>query len=272
LSSPQNPFEQLPPVEPSLDPPIPVPTEKAIRIEDPPFTGWDVLVLIGLTVGAIAILGAAVVVFAHLVLYPGIPIGDLAQSTGLAIVTQFLTYLVLLLAMIKLVEMRAGGFWQPIRWNWPGAWAGFLAGGSVLYFVLIGLAQLLPIPKHLPIDRFFDTPRQAMLMSVFAITMAPLMEELFFRGFLYPVLARRIGMVGSILITAVAFGFLHAAQLKYSWAVLVIFLVGLALTTVRAVTKSVAASFLVHVGYNGTLSMLLFVATSGFRHLERLNQ
>ena len=111
-----------------------------------------------------------------------------------------------------------------------------------------------------------------MLMSIFAVTMAPLMEELFFRGFLYPVLTRRIGMVASILLTSVAFGFLHGAQLKYSWAVLVIFLVGVVLTTVRALTKSVAASFLVHVGYNGTLSILLFVATSGFRHLERLNQ
>ena len=102
--------------------------------------------------------------------------------------------------------------------------------------------------------------------------MAPLMEELFFRGFLYPVLARRIGTVASILFTAVAFGLLHGAQLKYSWAVLVIFLVGVILTTVRALTKSVAASFLVHVGYNGTLSVLLFIATGGFRHLERLNR
>jgi membrane protease YdiL (CAAX protease family) len=98
------------------------------------------------------------------------------------------------------------------------------------------------------------------------------MEELFFRGFLYPVLARRLGAVASVVITAAAFGLLHCAQLKYSWAVLIIFLVGVMLTTVRAITKSVGASFLVHVGYNATLSALIFAATSGFRHLERLNQ
>jgi uncharacterized protein len=85
-------------------------------------------------------------------------------------------------------------------------------------------------------------------------------------------MARRLGRVAGILLTSVAFGLLHGAQLKYSWAVLIIFLVGIALTTVRALTKSVAASFLIHVGYNGTLSVLLFIATSGFRHLERLNQ
>jgi hypothetical protein len=54
--------------------------------------------------------------------------------------------------------------------------------------------------------------------------------------------------------------------------VLVVFLVGVALTIVRARTKSVAASMLVHMAYNGTLSLALFVASSGFRHLEKLNQ
>ena len=226
----------------------------------------------GIAVGAIAIVGASVVMFAHFVLYPKVPIVDLAQSTGLALIAQFLSYLVVLVAMFKLIEMRTGGFWHSLRWNWPQNWAVFLVSGFVLYFLLIGLAQLLPIPRHLPIDRFFDSPRQAAVMTVFAVTMAPLMEELFFRGFLYPVLARRLGMFGGILLTSVAFGFLHGAQLKYSWAVLVIFLVGLALTTVRAVTKSIAASFLVHVGYNGTLSVLLLISTGGFRHLERLNR
>ena len=37
---------------------------------------------------------------------------------------------------------------------------------------------------------------------------------------------------------------------------LIIFLVGIVLTAVRAVTKSVASSFLAHVGYNGTLMVL----------------
>jgi membrane protease YdiL (CAAX protease family) len=134
-----------------------------------------------------------------------------------------------------------------------------------------GVGLLLPIPKHLPIDRFFATSREATLMSIFAVTLAPLMEELFFRGFLYPVLARRWGVFASVILTSAAFGILHGAQLKYSWAVLLIFIVGIALTTVRAVTKSVAASFLVHVGYNGTLSLLLYVVSGGFRHLEKLN-
>ena len=53
---------------------------------------------------------------------------------------------------------------------------------------------------------------------------------------------------------------------------MVIFLVGLALTIVRAWKNSVAASLLMHIAYNSTISILMFVATDGFRHLERLNQ
>jgi membrane protease YdiL (CAAX protease family) len=66
----------------------------------------------------------------------------------------------------------------------------------------------------LPIDRFFDNAREATIMSIFAVTVAPLMEELFFRGFLYPVLARRWGMSASIVLTSAAFGILHGARLR----------------------------------------------------------
>ena len=110
-------------------------------------------------------------------------------------------------------------------------------------------------------------------LSLFGVTFAPLLEELFFRGFLYPVLVRRFGMAIAVLTTAAGFSLIHAPQLGRAWGpVLVIFMVGLALTITRAVTKSVAASLIMHMAYNGTLSVLLFVGTDGFRHLERLNQ
>jgi len=122
-------------------------------------------------------------------------------------------------------------------------------------------------------DRFFRTPSEAWALSLFGITFAPVLEELFFRGFLYPVLARRFGIAIAVLTTAAAFSLIHAPQLGRAWGpVLVIFMVGMALTLTRAITKSVAAGLLMHMAYNATLSILLFVGTDGFRHLERLNQ
>ena len=105
----------------------------------------------------------------------------------------------------------------------------------------------------------------------FAVTLGPLMEELFFRGLLYPVLVRRMGIFWGIVLTALPFGLLHMFQYGYSWAVvLLIFLMGTVCTIVRWKTESVAASFLVHVGYNGTEMFMLMLATDGFRHMEKV--
>ena len=230
--------------------------------------------LIVVTIGASFVLSLGVITLAWMLFYKNSSWLDVAKVPELVLLAQLLAYIVVLAVMYRLVEMRAGRFWQPLRWNWPAHnWISLLLSGGLLFFVLAGLGRLLPIPKNLPIDRFFETARQAAIMSIFAVTVAPLMEELFFRGFLYPVLARRLGMFGGILFTSLAFALLHGDQLRYSWAaVLIIFLVGVALTTVRAVTKSVAASFLMHVGYNGALSLLMLIGTGGFRHLDQINQ
>jgi membrane protease YdiL (CAAX protease family) len=144
--------------------------------------------------------------------------------------------------------------------------------GFALSLALQALAHLLPMPKELPIDSFFKTPAEAWALGILSVTLAPLMEELFFRGFLYPVLARRLGLPIAVFLTALGFALLHGAQLMFSWGpVLVIFLVGMILTIVRARTNSVAAGVLIHMAYNGTIAVAMFAATDGFRHLEKLS-
>jgi membrane protease YdiL (CAAX protease family) len=173
--------------------------------------------------------------------------------------------------MIMLVTGKyRARFWPALRWNWPGIAGVSFLGVGVLMLGFDILGRFLPMPKSTPFDQFFDRPFDAYLTAAFAVTLGPLMEELFFRGFLYPVVARRLGAALGIFLTALPFGLVHLAQYGYSWgAVLIVFLVGLVLTAVRAVTKSVAASFLAHVGYNGTLMMLAAWSTDGFKHMEK---
>jgi membrane protease YdiL (CAAX protease family) len=188
---------------------------------------------------------------------------------------QALSYLLVLAYMYILVtrERHRPDFLAAIHWNWPSQPAVYVLVGFGLSVALQLLASRLPIPKNLPIDTFFRTPAEAWALTIFGITFAPLLEELYFRGFLFPVLKRGIGLPAAVLITAIAFALLHGSQLMFSWGpVLVIFLVGMVLTMVRAKTNSVSAGLLIHVVYNGTLSALMFVATDGFRHLEKLNQ
>jgi len=190
----------------------------------------------------------------------------------LALLSELLTYAVVALYMILLVEGKYHTrFRQAIRWNWPGVVGLSMLGIGALMLGFDILGRFLPMPKTTPFDQFFARPSDAYLTVAFAVTLGPLMEELFFRGFLYPVIARRMGVVWGILLTALPFGLIHAFQYGYAWgAVLIVFLVGVVLTTVRAATKSVASSFLAHVGYNGTLMVLAALQTDGFRHMEKV--
>jgi len=243
--------------------------------ENPPWTGWDVLQIAFLMFVTPFVILAGVAVLAHLLVYRTQALTEVAQKPSLAILSEFLAYIGVLGFMVAMVQGKYHRrFYEALRWNWPAKiWASLAALGVVLLFALQGLGHLLPIPKDLPLDKFFAHPTEAYLTSVFAISFGPFMEEVFFRGFLYPVLARRWGTVAGVALTALGFGLLHGLQLGFAWGpVFIIFLVGAALTIVRAVTGSVGASFVVHVAYNSTLSLLTFVATSGFHHLERLNQ
>jgi len=240
-------------------------------VENPVWNGWDVLQIAGLTVLSVFVLQVVILFGARQFAYPHSPLREVAQKPVLAILAQLLAYIVVALFMVLLIEGKYHvRFLQAIRWNWPRNKSFILLGLGVLTVSLDLLSHFLPMPKSTPFEQFFARPVDAYLVSIFAVTLGPLMEELFFRGFLYPVLARRMGMAWAIIFTALPFGLIHSVQYGNAWsAVLVIFLVGVVLTSVRAVTKSVAASFLVHVGYNGTLMMLAAVATHGFRHMEK---
>jgi membrane protease YdiL (CAAX protease family) len=264
---------------PEAPPSSPPPVEEQFVIakpaaEDPPWSGWDVLRIAAFTLAMIFAFVLIVTLGAEKLIYPKLSIMDVAKFPLVSVVAQLGAYLVVLGFMYAVATRSGAGFWQAIRWNWPGSYATFYVLAGIAFSIgLQGLAHLLPMPKTLPIDKFFQTPLEAWVLSLFGMTLAPLLEELFFRGFLYPVLARRIGIIFAVIFTAIGFSLIHVPQLAQAWGpVLIVFLIGLALTIVRAVTKSVAAGFLMHMAYNGTISVLLFIASGGFRHLDRVAQ
>lgn len=267
LASPPNSLPEIPP------PQFPLPPGRR-PTEDPPWTGWDVLRIVVVGVVVIAVFGiASLWIAAGTRIFRGIPPAQLARDPLLIIPAQFAAYMVLVFFMYAVVRRERGYRFLPaVRWSWPhGTWIGFLALGAIVAIAGQLLSALLPVPKSLPIDQFFHSSADAWMMAIFGVTVAPFVEELFFRGFLYPVLARSLGVGLGIVLTAIPFALLHSAQLGNAWGPLVVlFVVGVVLTAVRAITKSVASSMLVHMGYNLTLFSLLFVASGHFQHLERV--
>jgi membrane protease YdiL (CAAX protease family) len=241
---------------------------------DPAWNGWDVLRLIFVTIVALFVGVFTVLLIARWWFYPHMALGEIARVPLVVVAGQSVAYLLILAYMYILVtrERRRPDFLAAIHWNWPSNIAVYVFVGFALSLALQGLAHLLPMPKELPIDSFFRTPAEAWALGILSVTLAPLVEELFFRGFLYPVLARSLGLPVAVFLTALGFALLHGAQLGFAWGpVLVIFLVGIVLTMVRGKQNSVAASVLIHMAYNGTITVAMFVATDGFRHLEKLN-
>lgn len=200
---------------------------------------------------------------------------QLASNAFFVIPTQVAAYLLVVGFMALIVWMRHGqALPEAIHWKMPseGLALAALGMGGVLGMCSEIASVLLQrwTPKSLPIDEYFRNPSAGYLLAAFGILVAPLVEELFFRGFVYPAVARWTGSVSSILITAAAFAALHGGQLAYAWApLLVLFGIGAALTIIRAKTGSVATCVVVHMGYNLSLFIMLFVATGGFHHMER---
>ena len=240
----------------------------------PVWNGWDVLDLVfvgvaiffGLWYLAIALLPGGT--FQH-------KANRFAHIPELALVIQFLTELMIIGCMYLIVAAKSGGarFWKSVQWNWPQNIGLFLFIGILLQIVFLFAERFLPFPKQTPFDIVLKRPYSVLIVTILSVTLAPLFEELFFRGFLYSVLRRTFGVSTAIIGTAVPFGLAHLAQYGYSWAsLLLIFVVGVVLAAVREKKESVAASFLVHVAYNSVLVLLLAVATDGFRHLEKLSR
>jgi membrane protease YdiL (CAAX protease family) len=194
-------------------------------------------------------------------------------------------------------------FTGALRWNFAAArrrWVPLLVGGVVLSLAVQFLSNYLPIPKTLPIDDFFRTSADVWLVALFGTFLAPVFEELAFRGFLLPSLASAYdwlrgdrlrsnddpmvapaanhyqrwsaaALLVSCTLTSIAFALVHADQLAHAWAPLaVLFGVSLVLCVVRLWTQSLAASTLVHATYNATIFTILFFVTGGFRHLDKI--
>jgi uncharacterized protein len=167
-------------------------------------------------------------------------------------------------------------FWPTIGWRGLRAEPGkfqvtalqFFAGGAVLALVVTFAGAFLNPKENLPIDELLKAPVSMFLFAVLGVLVAPLVEETIFRGFLYPVIARRAGVTAGIVLTGTLFGLMHAAQLWGGWGqIALLILVGLVLTWVRARSGTVAASYLVHLGYNGLqLIGYVFYMIGGLRH------
>lgn len=144
-------------------------------------------------------------------------------------------------------------FWTSLGWTFPipNAWL-LLAVGPALAIALSALGVLLRAPMDgSQIEILIKSRASLAAIILFGVLLAPVFEEMLFRGFLLPLLARSVGPALGILFTAIPFALLHGAQNHWAWQpVLLIGIAGVAFGYVRYRTKSTSAAFLMHSAYN----------------------
>ncbi|HZC44008.1 MAG TPA: type II CAAX endopeptidase family protein [Acidobacteriaceae bacterium] len=218
-------------------------------------------------------LSAAVVIHWHL--FGRITLRQLVYQPRFTIPAMMVSYGVVALATVALYRrVWPDGFLAGIHWNFSqvrrhALWLPALGIG--LGFAMQLASNYLPIPKELPVDSFFQNALDAWMVALFGVFIAPICEEIAFRGFLYPSLRPWTGRILAAILTSVPFAFLHAQQVAHAWGPLsLVFLVSMVLVWVRDRTNSVACSALVHACYNFSIFAAIFYASGGFQHLEHL--
>jgi uncharacterized protein len=182
-----------------------------------------------------------------------------------AMVVQSLFYALLLGVLYLLVAWRYGQpFWKSLGWTAFRLPFLIAATGPMLAISSSAVGVLLkapPLPS--PIEDLISDRRSLFIMMLFLTLIGPVFEELMFRGFLFPLLARSTGPWPAIFVTAALFAMVHGYQYRWSWQHLtVVGLAGSVFGFVRYKSGSTAASTLVHTGYNATLFIGFMVQKS----------
>lgn len=116
--------------------------------------------------------------------------------------------------------------------------------------------DLDPLVPHLPTSLFFEGPAAVgnLLAVVSWVVVAPLTEEAFFRGYVYPALSRQWGALASLAATSALFALAHAPQLGWDPGLLAWMAAGsLFLTAARMLTGSTWPAAWMHATYNAML-------------------
>jgi membrane protease YdiL (CAAX protease family) len=244
--------------------------------------GWAevaLFVILGVIASVVVTWGMAEVAVRFFGAKPGDVFGttmSTAKSVVVLLSQAVLDSLAILYLYLMLQARTDQPFWPSIGWREMIPSVGkirdsalqLLAGGAVLAFAVSFAGGFLNSKETLPIEQLLQARVSILLFGVLGVLVAPLVEETIFRGFLYPVIARRLGIAAGVAITGILFGLMHAAQLWGGWGqIALLILVGVVLTWVRARTGTVAASYFVHLGYNGLqLAGYLIYIVSGSHH------
>ncbi len=157
-------------------------------------------------------------------------------------------------------------FWASLGWNWAGhsIWYWMAFSACVIVALLIVsqlLSRFLPQSEENSFTELLKSSKQVRIaVAVLATLTAPLVEETVYRGILYSGLRKSFGLNATVLLVTLMFAGVHVLQYLGAWVSIAgLTLLSLALTMVRARTKSILPSVAIHTVNNAFFSVLILL-------------
>jgi membrane protease YdiL (CAAX protease family) len=172
------------------------------------------------------------------------------------------------LAICWAVVTRLGSrpFWASLGWNWGGhrVWYWIAFSACILLAIQIlsqFLVRVLP-EKESPFDQLLKSSQQVRIaVAILAVFTAPLVEEVIYRGMLFSSLRNRIGLMATVIVVTATFAGVHVFQNRGAWvSISGLTVLSLALTMVRARTKSVLPCVFIHTLNNAVASVVILMS------------
>lgn len=151
-------------------------------------------------------------------------------------------------------------FWRSIGWSFsPKFGLLWCAGLSIVLWFLGTIITKLIGGGPTDVDVLVNsTLAVRLLLAIVASTSGPLVEEIVYRGVIYPVLEKTIGMAWAVALVSFLFASVHLYQYRNNGGVIaVIVMLSVTLTLVRAFTGRLLPCFIIHMGFNGIVSVLI---------------
>ena len=140
--------------------------------------------------------------------------------------------------------------------------AGYIATGPVLVLVLLTIALVATRLKYHPppqpiLELFIKEKKTPVLvyMSIFVGILGPIAEEIFFRGFMYNAIKKKMGILCALTLSSFLFALLHAHLVGF----LPIMVLGLLLAYLYEKTGSLVPCITVHIIHNSVMVFFVFL-------------
>jgi membrane protease YdiL (CAAX protease family) len=251
--------------------PLPGSDPASAAVVNPDNPPWGLLAAVGVVLGSLALV--VLLQVAGIVPYfiwraaKALPLMEGGQPDKNIILISVLAMLpahVLTLVLAWLVVTGRGkrAFWKALGWWWSPRY-GFVADIAASILITLGLygvsVALFYIFGNQETDlvRMLNSSQAARYgIVVMAVLTAPLVEEVVYRGVLYPALLRRTGRLWSVLGVTLVFALIHVPQYLPNYgAISAILLLSLTLTFVRAYTGRLLPCVIVHTIFNSLSSV-----------------